>query len=79
MIQFFFCATLKLYSNIENNKYQAFTLYFMILSMVFYWIRIIFAIGMLFVKLIVGDSSPREKKKRKMYLENKKEIDEKFK
>ncbi len=77
MIQFFFfSATLKLYSDIENNKYQAFTLYFMILSMVFYWIRIIFAIGMLFVKLIVGDSSPREKKKRKMYLENKKEIDE---
>ena len=75
---FFFSATLKLYSDIENNKYQAFTLYFMILSMVFYWIRIIFAIGMLFVKLIVGDSSPREKKKRKMYLENKKEIEKKL-
>ena len=73
---FFFSATLKLYSDIENNKYQAFTLYFMILSMVFYWIRIIFAIGMLFVKLIVGDSSPREKKKRKIYLESKKEKEE---
>ena len=73
---FFFSATMKLYSDIENNKYQSFTLYFMILSMVFYWIRIIFAIGMLFVKLIVGDSSPREKKKRKIYLESKKEKEE---
>ena len=73
---FFFSATMKLYSDIENNKYQSFTLYFMILSMVFYWIRIIFAIGMLFVKIIVGDSSPREKKKRKIYLESKKEKEE---
>ena len=73
---FFFSATMKLYLDIENNKYQSFTLYFMILSMVFYWIRIIFAIGMLFVKIIVGDSSPREKKKRKIYLESKKEKEE---
>ena len=73
---FFFSATLKLYIDIKNNKYQAFTLYFMILSMVFYWIRIIFAIGMLFVKIIVGNSSLREKKKRKIYLENERDNQE---
>ena len=48
----------------------------MILSMVFYWIRIIFAIGMLFVKIIVGNSSLREKKKRKIYLENERDNQE---
>ena len=56
---YFLSSTGALYNKIKDNKYQSFTLKFMEVSLVFYIIRILFAIAMIIYRILKKKSSER--------------------
>ena len=56
---YFLSSTGALYNKIKDNKYQSFTLKFMEVSLVFYIIRILFAVAMIIYRKIKKKSSER--------------------
>jgi hypothetical protein len=56
---YFLSSTGALYNKIKDNKYQSFTLKFMEVSLVFYIIRILFAVAMIIYRILKKKSSER--------------------
>ena len=56
---YFLSSTGALYNKIKDNKYQSFTLKFMEVSLIFYIIRILFAIAMIIYRILKKKSSER--------------------